>query len=764
MKNTTILSILLICSFLGSDLKAQTQEIDSLENLLVLHTQKDTVRVNLLNEIAYKIYLKDINKTLEYATESGELASELKFKKGEAESLKIKAVYYVMNFDYKEGLKYFTKSLAIFESLGNNKQIVNSLNNLGRVNQFLSNYSAALENYQKALILTKTIGFDEKRANIYNNIGNTYFLQSNYPKTLEYFQKGLEINEKLNNKNEISSSYIGIGFFYDSQGEYSKALKYFRKSLEINKELKDKKTISYCYNNIGKTYQSKNQFDSALIYFDKSLILKEQLKDKYGISYTCVGVGAVYNSIGEYDKAIVFLNKAITISREIGEKSIETNAYSELALLYSKHSDIQKTYNNSKKAFLLAEEIGNIEIQQKSSEILANTCNLLGLYKEAYRYHVVFKTMTDSLFNVKNVKKIASIEYEYKHEKEKQNNILQQQKKDAVRAEEEKRQKAIRNSFIGGFALMLILLVVAFASFLQKRKANKIITETNEELNITLEVVNKQKEEITAQHTEIVVHLDKLARQNKHITGSINYAKRIQTAVLPAANVLEKILPEHFVLFKPRDIVSGDFYWIKKINENIIIAVADSTGHGVPGAFMSMLGISFLNEIAQKKEIQQANQVLDELRNRVKTTLDQTGKDNEAEDGMDIALYAINTETNELQFSGANNPLLIFRNNELIELKADKQPISIFHKERPFTNHKFQLEKNDMLYAFSDGYADQFGGKKGRKFYSKRFYQLLSDIQDKKMQEQKQILEKTFTNWLGKGKQIDDVLVMGVKL
>ncbi len=273
---------------------------------------------------------------------------------------------------------------------------------------------------------------------------------------------------------------------------------------------------------------------------------------------------------------------------------------------------------------------------------------------------------------------------------------------------------------------------------------------TNEKLNDTLEIVNQQKSEIQVAHT--------------HIQDSINYANRIQTAVLPSEKLFEEIFPEHFIVFKPRDIVSGDFYWIQKVNKHILIAAADCTGHGVPGAFMSMLGISFLNEIVIKHEVQQANQVLEELRNKIKTTLDQTGKKCESKDGMDIAFCGINTETYELQYAGAYTPMYIVRNNDLIEYKANRQPIGIYVKEKPFTNHTFQLQKGDKLYIFSDGYIDQFGGEKERKFLSNRFKKLILSVQAKNMHEQKQILEQTFIDWKGDHKQLDDVLVMGIKI
>ena len=306
----------------------------------------------------------------------------------------------------------------------------------------------------------------------------------------------------------------------------------------------------------------------------------------------------------------------------------------------------------------------------------------------------------------------------------------------------------------------------------------KELFSINENLNSTLGIVEKQKERIEKQHRVEI-------EQNKHIRDSINYAKRIQQAVLPAEDFLDKINFEHFIFFKPRDVVSGDFYWFKHIREYLVIAAADCTGHGVPGAFMSMLGVAFLNEIILRKEVVKSSQVLDILREEVKLALKQTGKQYEQRDGMDIAFCIINTKTRNLQFAGANSPLYIVRKSKnlseltslnteeitnygeysLVQLKVDRQPISAYLEENPFTNYEFELNKGDILYMFSDGFLDQKGGKNQKKYMTKKFKELLLQISDKKMYEQKMILENTFETWKGKeNEQTDDVLIVGIKI
>lgn len=266
-------------------------------------------------------------------------------------------------------------------------------------------------------------------------------------------------------------------------------------------------------------------------------------------------------------------------------------------------------------------------------------------------------------------------------------------------------------------------------------------------------------------HLKIKSSKDILEKKNINIAASINAAKRIQNAILPSDQQMKELLQEYFVLFKPRDVVSGDFYWMKQIENQIVVAAADCTGHGVPGAFTSMLSIALLNDIVRRPGILRPDLVLNELRKEIKTSLRQSEKQHSAKDGMDIALCIINIENMEMQFAGANRPLCLIRNNEIIYIKPDRMPIAIYLKEKPFTNHKSKLQVKDIIYIYSDGYSDQFGGKKNEKFQSVNFRQLLLEIHKKDLAEQKEILDRTFNEWKGvKNKQLDDVLVIGIKI
>ncbi|MCB8998470.1 MAG: SpoIIE family protein phosphatase [Bacteroidales bacterium] len=289
-----------------------------------------------------------------------------------------------------------------------------------------------------------------------------------------------------------------------------------------------------------------------------------------------------------------------------------------------------------------------------------------------------------------------------------------------------------------------------------------LVLRIREKSLINAKLILEQK--VVERTAEIELQKNEISEQKKEITDSIYYARRIQSAVLPSPAMLSSVLAEHFVLFLPRDIVSGDFYWSTIKGEKIVILAADCTGHGVPGAFMSMLGVSFLNEIVSADKLENAGKVLDLLRNHVKDTLSQSGGSDQARDGMDIALCIIDQKKMQIQFAGAYNPLYMIRDAELTEIKGDKMPIGLYERNAHFTNNVFSIQKGDCFYIFSDGFIDQFGGEFQKKFLSRPFKNLLLKIHKQPMNKQKEMLLTSFENWKGKLQQVDDVLIIGFRI
>jgi serine phosphatase RsbU (regulator of sigma subunit) len=316
----------------------------------------------------------------------------------------------------------------------------------------------------------------------------------------------------------------------------------------------------------------------------------------------------------------------------------------------------------------------------------------------------------------------------------------------------------------------LVVFVILYTRNLKSRaelleKQNREIEHQKKELENLNEEMTAQRDEIEAQRDSLSDQKELINKQNKAITDSIHYARRIQDAVLPADQVMRYLLPKHFVFYRPRDIVSGDFYWVDKRDETVLIAVADCTGHGVPGAFMSMLGISLLNEVSSTYGDRPTNEIMDEVRDQLIAALGQTGDKYEAKDGMDMALVAINTTNRTIQFTGANQHLYTFQDGELVVIKGDPMPVGIHAQSSTlFTAHSLQMKRGDTMYLFSDGYADQFGGEKRKKFGTAQLKTLLTDLQRNIMHDQKEALVKEFDKWKGQEEQIDDVLMIGIKL
>lgn len=307
----------------------------------------------------------------------------------------------------------------------------------------------------------------------------------------------------------------------------------------------------------------------------------------------------------------------------------------------------------------------------------------------------------------------------------------------------EAEKKELRRNLLVIIALFVIIGLIAFVAYRLKVRHNKEVLLKNEQLAI-------QKNIVEIKHTEI--------------KDSINYAKRIQNALLQGEEYLNLMLPDHFIFFQPKDVVSGDFYWGKNFDKHYYLSITDCTGHGVPGGFMSVLGIAMLNEITRSKKNISPSDMLDVLRQKIILELAQNSERESNKDGMNTVVLKVNKETNHMRYAGAYHSILIIRDGKLIELKTDKEPIGFTYIMTPFTNHEYQLLKGDLVYLYSDGYADQFGGEKGKKFKSRNFKELLLSIHSKTMVEQKQIITKQFNIWKGKEEQVDDVTVLGMRI
>ena len=554
------------------------------------------------------------------------------------------------------------------------------------------------------------------------------------------------------NKQELAEYLNNTGYQYWNNGELKKAIEYFQKSIHINKEIGNENAVSSLLNFIGLIYSDLGNYDSAIFYIEKSLAYSNKGSNKDEICDKLINLSIAYQNKNNYTKSNEFIEKALAIAQELNNVNRLKNCYSILAENYEKLGEPQKSFDYFNLAASLSKHIQ--EKQIKEYETRTRQAEQAKSVKEKE-----LESTTNTLKKEKEKIKEISVQVELLNkEKELQDLALKEKEAQNLALAAKDKMRRMINYFLGfGMALTLIFFSLIFYQFRTKKRANRLLEQQNAQ-------IQQQKEEIEQQR-------DVANGQKQKITSSINYAKHIQSAVLPPEHFIKKILPEHFILFKPKDIVSGDFYWITEKEGVIILAVADCTGHGVPGGFMSMLGIAYLNEIVNKIVINKhirslhANEILNQLRDQVIHSLHQSYEVEKLKDGMDIALIIIDVENRYLQFAGAHNPLYIIRNNELKMLKPDKMPIGIYKSLNiSFTNHEFELEFGDNLYLFTDGYYDQLDESNTQKFLIKNFRQLLLKHSNKPMAEQKDILEEAINKWKGEREQLDDMLVFGLKI
>lgn len=476
--------------------------------------------------------------------------------------------------------------------------------------------------------------------------------------------------------------------------------------------------MAYSYNNIGLIYQSLKQYDSTLAYLKNAMMLKLKFGNRADKMDGYREYADMYVSLGDYKKAIIYYELAVEL--------IDTTNVDGIAIdIMKSASYAYKKLNNKEKAWYYLEKCYNS--YRELSE--ANQKNVVNQIETDYA--AAKKQYEDSLQSVAR-NQIQQIK-------------IQQQ---GEQLKSEKRQRIL-------LLFCLIFVMVGVVMFYNRYK----ITKKQKE------IIEGQKTLVEEKNHQITLQKDLIEEKQKEVIDSINYAQRIQNAVLTNEKVWQKISSQHFIFFQPKDIVSGDFYWAYNTpNNRSIWAVADCTGHGVPGAFMSMLGNSILNQIVVEGKIFKASEILNKLREKIIGALEQKGGMNQY-DGMDISLCVWNKLNHTLEFAGANNPLVIVREGELIELKADKMPIGKTHSEQiPFSNLEFALKPNDTIYMYTDGYADQFGGPKGKKFRYKELDNLLAKISDLPMNEQHSCLNEMFLTWKGELNQTDDVCIIGIKV
>ncbi|MCE3225552.1 MAG: protein serine/threonine phosphatase [Bacteroidetes bacterium] len=629
---------------------------------------------------------------------------------------------------------------------------VNGLNRFARELILKSEFLSADSVLRLALKSGEDLNFKRGVFNSVTNFGVIYYYQDNFPVALQYYLKALKIAEETNSKSLISRAMANVGLIFFSNGEHAKALEYYFKALHLKEELKDEAGITAILSNIGNCYKEQKEYGNALDHYKQSLAKARANKNPGMIGLSLIEIGTIYELQSDTMKALASYVEALKASEECGDKVLIPSGKGKIAAIYIQQSKYKQAEELLISALKISEEIGDLsnqsELNQKLSELYVRQKN----WQLSYKYYKNYTLLKDTIFNAKKTKELVRNEMNFEFDKKQTVQKIEQEKRDAIVAEEMKQQKTQRNYLIIGLMLMLIVAILVFRSYRQKQKANKIIALQKKEVEKQKEIVDKQK------------HI--LEEKHKEITDSINYAERIQRSFLATKELLDNNLNDYFVFFQPKDVVSGDFYWAGKLNNgDFALATADSTGHGVPGAIMSILNISCLEKSVEEEKLIEPDQILNHSRKKIIERLKKDGSPDGGKDGMDCSIICFDFKNNKLSYAAANNPIWIVRGNQILELPPDKMPVGKHDKDTvPFTKHNVELQKNDVVYALTDGMPDQFGGQRGKKFMYKQLKELLISISLLQMNEQKEALKTALDNWKGDLEQVDDVCIIGVKV
>ncbi len=584
--------------------------------------------------------------------------------------------------------------------------------------------------------------------------------KSNFEKKAEEFLKANKIKHAAYYYNKAGIDYWNRKNLYDAK-------RAFKKSISIYRKLGRYSSILTIYTNMGIMYSDNRQLRKGLDYYQKSLEIRRQLGIDSLIASGLIDVADTYKALKQYELSIDKLNQALKIGMKTNDIKLLRSVSDKLAEVHKLNGNITK-YEEYINSFTMYDE--QIQQERIEQEKMAQQKKILSLqeYNELLEENERADELKKIAMKAELKRKNDSLRIAEKEKKFSQYELnLAEAEKTAKEAELKEEKVMTERLYIiitAGAALLALIGILLFMSVRNSRLRKKI----NKKLEVQNIEITKQRDEIQSKSLELETAIQKIEDQNKNITRSINYASRIQGAMLPEKSSIADYITDSFIFFRPCEIVSGDFYWFKDImhegRKKTLVSAVDCTGHGVPGAFMSLIGYNLLESITSKGIIQ-PNEILDNLNDGVIKALKQDVTRNN--DGMDLALCLIDYQEKKITFSGAKNPLIYIQDGELHTIRGDRYAIGGSQRRTAenYSRHEVKLNKTTTFYMFSDGYKDQFGGKSGRKFLAKRFRNLLLQIHNDAMQEQHEALELTIETWMGdKYKQIDDILIIGFKI
>ncbi len=747
-----LFSILLLSNQIVLSQVQGQQRIDSLLNE-VTNFQDDSTGVILLAQLSFSYQGINPQKGVDYGNMAYNLADKIKWDKGISEAYNAIGTNYMSLSENQKALEYFEKSIKINRRIQYKSGIATNYNNIAIMYSREYDYDKSLEYYEKALQINRELGNKNAIASNLFNIGNIYRNKLNYSKAIEYYIQSLNVNEEIGRKVGVAKNLENIGLIYSRQNVFDKAIEYYLKARDINAEIGNTVNLANNINNIGVIYTHQNNFKRAIEYFNESLEINLQLGNQRSIANNYSNLGDVQQKIGNYEKSLEFFHKALEINEKIDNPNGRALNYGNIGTTYlnqvlypsgdtnnramvldeaTQKSILNKSFFYLNKAINVLTELDDIHKLSYYHEKLALVCELLEDYKAAYESFRKYKTMQDSIFSSENKKVSESIA--------ERDNLLKDEKIKRLEAIDHIND-LYKSILFGSVFFLFILLASIYFRFREKKKLS---------------------EKLTFQNQEIEIQRASLEEMNEHVFSSIRYASSIQNALLPWENTLSNSFKEHFVIYKPKSIVSGDCYWYQSVKGIKFVASVDCTGHGVPGSMLAVIANTALDDAVVSKKLTDTSEILHHINMKVTELLHQRDFENTSRDGMEIALVAIHKE--KLQFSGAGRPLYIF-DKELEIIKTDRKGIAGYLNNLDYEYRSYECPIHDgmKIYLTTDGYADQMN-EDGKKFGTKRFLELLKKISMKPLKEQHEILVRELSIHQGNKNQIDDITILGISL
>ncbi len=730
----TIVVFFLLTAIVASSQVSQKQTISF---------SSDTSKVNQLFRDYRTVANQNPDSAIGMVNEALALSKSNSYTYGEINALRLSADLFSLIAQYDTALLILDQAYELAKTNNDPKSIVNIYNLRGNILLDKGNYEGAIICYKKVLSFSNQIEYASGIAKGYANLGVGYYLIGDYARAIDYYNEAIPKLEASNDSINLATITANLSAFYQLVGDFKMAIEVCNKSLSYINE-NDHVARSSISINLGRNYTELNEYSKALFYYKEALALSKPISHVRNMVSAYNNIGTSYVSLGYFNKGIENLETGLKLAAKHKMESDVAHLKFFIAKAYNEHKFTRKAKLFAEQSSMIADSLKIMELMVDNYLLLGDIYTQLDDYSSCNKVllkHIQAKeAIQDEYYN----NQLTEMEAKYKLDiKEKHIQLLL---KDSLHKNEivinqlnelSWKQKESNYLILGGVLLILGILLVAY--FLVKyKKVNKLI------------FAQKNKVE----HQKSIIEI-----KNRDITDSIKYAERIQKTMLPADGLIEQSLKESFVLYKPKDIVAGDFYWLEKKNDAVLFAVADCTGHGVPGAIVSVVCNNALNRSVRQYGLTKPDDILNKTRDIV---VDAFSQNEDVRDGMDAALCSI--KDNKLYYAGANNPLWLFRSGELEIFQSDRQPVGRYEHEKPFSSQEIDLIKGDTVYIFSDGYADQFGGLKNKKFKSTQLKRLLLSIQDKNLDQQKEILSKEFDKWRGNYEQMDDVCIMGVRV